>query len=105
MEKTSVAIRQWISNMAENSKQFSSRTLSSKWAHEVTTIVGNHRLKNKVTKLTFYVRQLAIGQHQQVHAENHRGCVIYNFVEHPTDACPTLQEIDLIANVAGILIG
>ncbi|RDX89621.1 hypothetical protein CR513_28635, partial [Mucuna pruriens] len=48
--------------------------------------------ENKITKLTSLVRQLAIGQHHS--SPLVRECGMYGFIEHPTNACPILQEIE-----------
>ncbi|RDY08196.1 hypothetical protein CR513_07615, partial [Mucuna pruriens] len=45
------------------------------------------RVVSELTKLTSLMRQLAVGQHQQV---VQRVCGICTSVEHPTDMCPTL---------------
>ncbi|RDX94474.1 hypothetical protein CR513_23144, partial [Mucuna pruriens] len=58
MDKTPVATRHLISNMARGAN--TSRAVS-----EVNTF-DNLRLENQLTKLTSLVRQLAVGQHQQV---------------------------------------
>ncbi|RDY10824.1 hypothetical protein CR513_04599, partial [Mucuna pruriens] len=50
------------------------------------------RVKNKITELISLVRQLAIGLHHI--SSPIRVCDIFAFVEHPTDACLTLQEIE-----------
>ncbi|RDX96702.1 hypothetical protein CR513_20611, partial [Mucuna pruriens] len=47
------------------------------------------RLKSKITKLTSLVRQLAIGQHHS--SPLVRVCGMCAFVEHATNACPTLS--------------
>ena len=66
MEKTHVATRQLISNMAANYQQFGTRvTATSKaTANEVivSMVANNQKLENKLIELTSLVRQLAIGQ-------------------------------------------
>ncbi|RDX81963.1 hypothetical protein CR513_37314, partial [Mucuna pruriens] len=47
----------------------------------------NIRLENQLTKLASLVRQLAVGQHQQI---TQPVCGICASVEHPTNMCPTL---------------
>ncbi|RDY04479.1 hypothetical protein CR513_11800, partial [Mucuna pruriens] len=54
--------------------------------------VDNLRLENQLTELTSLVRQLAVRQHQPSIAA--RVCSICTSVEHPTDMCPMLQEIE-----------
>ncbi|RDX91938.1 hypothetical protein CR513_26006, partial [Mucuna pruriens] len=55
-------------------------------------VVDNLRLENQLTDLTSLVMQLVVGQHQPSIAA--RVCGICTSVEHPTDMCPTLQEIE-----------
>ncbi|RDX81203.1 hypothetical protein CR513_38153, partial [Mucuna pruriens] len=55
--------------------------------------VDNLRLENQLTELTSLVRQLAIAQHQPSIAA--KVCGICTSMEHSTDMCPTLQEIEL----------
>ncbi|RDX90225.1 hypothetical protein CR513_27933, partial [Mucuna pruriens] len=54
--------------------------------------VDNLRLKNQLTKLTSLVRQLAVSQHQPSMVATL--CGICTSMEHPTDMCPKLQEIE-----------
>ena len=65
MDKTHVATRQLISNMAANYQQFGTR-VATPWivASEVfmSLVVDNQRLENKLTELTSLVTRLAIGQ-------------------------------------------
>ncbi|XP_027348036.1 uncharacterized protein LOC113859467 [Abrus precatorius] len=92
MDKTPTAARYLISNMAENSQQFSSRNLTTRVVHEASTssiaAVDNQRLENKLTELTSLVRQLAIGQ---TVPQIHQTCGICAG-DHYTDSCPQLQE-------------
>ena len=61
MDKTPVAARLLISNMAENSQQFGSRNFAStRVANEVSIVADNQRFENKLTELTSLVRQLAM---------------------------------------------
>ena len=63
-------------------------------------IVDNQRPENKLIELTSLVRQLAIGQQQNVMVANQpRLCGIYCASDHPIDACSTLQEIELATDV------
>ncbi|RDX88511.1 hypothetical protein CR513_29890, partial [Mucuna pruriens] len=80
MDKTPVATRHLISNMASNTQQFGIRGDSQS---QMVNEIG-------LTELTSLVRQLAIGQHQPSIVA--RVCGICTSVEHPTDMCPTLQE-------------
>ncbi|RDX69575.1 hypothetical protein CR513_51296, partial [Mucuna pruriens] len=92
MDKTSVATRHLISNMANNTQQFGTRgTIAPRMVNEIGTI-DNPRLENQLTELTSLVRQLAIGQHQPIATV--KACGICTSVEHPTDMCPTLQETE-----------
>ncbi|RDY13643.1 hypothetical protein CR513_01403, partial [Mucuna pruriens] len=68
-----------------NTQQFGSR------GSPATKIV-NERLENKITKLTSLVRQLAIGQHHS--SPLVRECGMCASIEHPTNVCPILQEIE-----------
>ncbi|KAK7315782.1 hypothetical protein VNO77_34357 [Canavalia gladiata] len=77
IDKTLTAARDLISNMAENSQQFNSQTNSL---------------------------QLAIGQQQQLNVvDKTKTYGICTSANHPTDACPTLQESETTnATVNGI---
>ncbi|RDY02126.1 hypothetical protein CR513_14458, partial [Mucuna pruriens] len=55
-------------------------------------VVNNQRLENQLTKLTMLIRHLVVGQHQPSIAS--RVCGICTSMEHPTNMCPTLQEIE-----------
>ncbi|RDY13312.1 hypothetical protein CR513_01779, partial [Mucuna pruriens] len=77
MDKTSVATRHLISNMASNTQQFGIRRANQ---------------SRMLTELTSLVRQLVVGQHQPSVVA--RVCGICTSVEHPTDMCPTLQETE-----------
>ncbi|RDX99001.1 hypothetical protein CR513_18012, partial [Mucuna pruriens] len=83
MDKTSVAARHLISNMA--------RVGQPRMVNEIGA-VDNLRLENQLTVLTSLVRQLAVGQHQPSLAA--RVCGICTSMEHHTDMCPMLQETD-----------
>ncbi|RDX89401.1 hypothetical protein CR513_28870, partial [Mucuna pruriens] len=52
----------------------------------------NLRLENQLFELTYLVSQLVVLQHQPNMAA--KVCGICTSVEHPTDLCPTLQEIE-----------
>ncbi|RDX99978.1 hypothetical protein CR513_16892, partial [Mucuna pruriens] len=82
MDKTPVVARYQISNMA---------TGQPRMVNEIG-VVDNLRLESQLTELTSLVRQLAVGQHQPSIVA--RVCGICTSVEHPTDMCPTLQEIE-----------
>ena len=59
MDKTPEVVRILISNMAENSQQFTSRNSSIiRTANEVSVsmVADNQRLENKLTELTSLVR-------------------------------------------------
>ncbi|RDX92528.1 hypothetical protein CR513_25330, partial [Mucuna pruriens] len=75
MDKTLVAARHLISNMASTA--------------------SNQRLENQLTELTSLVRQLAVSQHQPAMVA--KICGICTSVEHPIDMCPTLQETDWLS--------
>ncbi|RDY04770.1 hypothetical protein CR513_11480, partial [Mucuna pruriens] len=86
IDKTPVAARHLISNMASNTGPSPSRLVSEIGA------ASNQRLENQLTELTSLVRQLAVEQHQPALVE--KVCGICTSVEHPTDMYPTLQEIE-----------
>ncbi|RDX67966.1 hypothetical protein CR513_53107, partial [Mucuna pruriens] len=91
IDKTS-ATTHLISNMASNTQQFrTGGTIAPRMVNEVGTI-DNLRLENQLTELTSLVRQLAIGQHQPMATV--KACGICTSIEHPTNMCPTLQEIE-----------
>ncbi|RDX67694.1 hypothetical protein CR513_53394, partial [Mucuna pruriens] len=64
IDKTSVAARHLISNMANNIQQFRIRGASQSRMMNEIGIVDNLRLENQLTKLTSLVRQLAVRWHQ-----------------------------------------
>ncbi|RDX61493.1 hypothetical protein CR513_60270, partial [Mucuna pruriens] len=66
-------------------------------------VVDNLRLENQLTELTSMVRQLVVGQHQPSIAA--KVCGICTFMEHPTNMCPTLQEIESDHLESGEAIG
>jgi hypothetical protein len=84
VDKTTEAARQMISNMAANSKQFSTRgDFTSKYVNEVS--ISN--LENKVNDLTSLVRSSACGNVQQVKVYS-----ICSLQGHASNMCPTMQE-------------
>ncbi|RDX97350.1 hypothetical protein CR513_19882, partial [Mucuna pruriens] len=92
MDKMLAAARHLISNMASNTQQFGIRgAIQPRMVNEIGA-VDNLTLENQLTELTSLVRKLAVGQHQPSIAA--RVCGICNFVEHPTNMCPTLQETE-----------
>ncbi|RDX74348.1 hypothetical protein CR513_45919, partial [Mucuna pruriens] len=92
MDKTPVATRHLISNMASNTQQFGIRGPNQPRMVNEIGVASNQRLENQLTELTSLVRQLAISQHQPTVAV--KLCGICTSVEHPTDRCPTLQETE-----------
>ncbi|RDY08623.1 hypothetical protein CR513_07128, partial [Mucuna pruriens] len=67
---------------------------SSKGENEIN-VANNYRLENKFLEFTYVVRQLVIGQHQQINVANKclsKTCGICTYTNHPTNACLTLQE-------------
>ncbi|RDX68935.1 hypothetical protein CR513_52019, partial [Mucuna pruriens] len=92
MDKTPATARHLISNMASNTQQFRIKGPSqSRMVNEIGA-ASNLRLENQLSELTSLVRQLAVGQHQPNMVA--KVCGICTSVEHPTDLCPTLQEIE-----------
>ncbi|RDY03424.1 hypothetical protein CR513_13003, partial [Mucuna pruriens] len=83
MDKTPIATRNLISNMA--------RAAQPRMVNQIGA-VDNLRLENQLTELTLLVRQLAIRQHQPSLVA--RVCGICTSMEHPTEMCHTLQEIE-----------
>ena len=84
VDKTSEATKNLISNMAANSQQFGTRMdHTPKRVNEVST----SSLEQKVEELTSLMRQVVVGNRQQVKA-----CGICSIIGHATDMCPTLQE-------------
>ena len=66
-------------------------------------VTDNQRLENKLIELTSLVRQLAIGQQQNVMTTNQpRLYGICYALDHPIDACSTLQEIEQVVDVSAM---
>jgi hypothetical protein len=84
VDKTPEAARQFISNMAANSKQFSTR---GDFANKRVNEVSISNLENKVNDLTSFVCSLACGNVQHV-----KVCSICSLQGHASDMCPTMQE-------------
>ncbi|RDY02029.1 hypothetical protein CR513_14569, partial [Mucuna pruriens] len=83
MDKTPIAMRHLILNMASNTQQFEIRgAINNKAVNEVGVL----------TELTSLVRQLTVSQHQQI--PQVKVCGICTSMEHFTDMCPTLQETE-----------
>ncbi|KAJ9542483.1 hypothetical protein OSB04_028989 [Centaurea solstitialis] len=83
--KTPTQVRALITTMAENSQHFSGRSdmrREPQKVHEVNT--GS--IESKLYDLTNLVKQLVVGKEQV------KACGICTGVDHPTDACPQLQE-------------
>ncbi|XP_031254321.1 uncharacterized protein LOC116112302 [Pistacia vera] len=84
VDKTPEAAKQLISNMAANSQQFGIRhDAPPKRVNEVNT----SSIEQQLSDLTSLVRQLAVGNAQQVKA-----CGICSTMGHQMDMCPTLQD-------------
>ncbi|RDX98872.1 hypothetical protein CR513_18157, partial [Mucuna pruriens] len=92
MDKTPIAARHLISNMASNIQQFRIRGAAPSRMVNKVGAIDNQRLENQLTELRSLVRQLPIGKHQPSIAT--RVCGICTSMEHPTDMCPTLQETE-----------
>ncbi|RDX68920.1 hypothetical protein CR513_52033, partial [Mucuna pruriens] len=92
MDKTPVATRHLISNMASNTQQFGIRGPNPSRPVNEIGAASNQRLENQLTELTFLVRQLVVSQHHPARVA--KICGICTSVEHPTDLCPTLQETE-----------
>ncbi|RDX97952.1 hypothetical protein CR513_19214, partial [Mucuna pruriens] len=91
MDKIPATTRHLISNMVSNAQHFGIRGASQTRIMNEISAVDNLRIENQLTGLTSLVRKLAVGQHQPNIAA--RVCRKCTSVEHPTDMCPTLQEI------------
>ncbi|RDX92980.1 hypothetical protein CR513_24824, partial [Mucuna pruriens] len=108
IDKTPVAARHLISNMASNTQQFGIRGPNlSRPVNEIGA-ASNQRMENQLTELTSLVRQLAVSQHHPAMAA--KVCGICTSMEHPTDLCPTLQEtesgqIESVGAVGGFQYG
>ncbi|XP_062080513.1 uncharacterized protein LOC133785278 [Humulus lupulus] len=84
VDKTPAAARSLISNMAANSQQFGvCHKGSVKGVNET-----NSKVEQQLAQLTSMVQQMALGQ--QV-----KPCGICQLMGHLTDACPTLQEVQI----------
>ncbi|RDX92502.1 hypothetical protein CR513_25357, partial [Mucuna pruriens] len=92
MDKTPAAARHLISNMAGNTQQFGVRGPKPSWIVNEIGAATNQRMENQLAELTSLVRQLVVGQQQP--AMTAKICGICTSVEHLTDMCPTLQEIE-----------
>ncbi|RDX97033.1 hypothetical protein CR513_20244, partial [Mucuna pruriens] len=92
MDKTPVAARHLISNMASNTQQFGIRGPNPSRPVNEIGAASNQRMENQLTELTSLVRQLAVSQHHPAMAA--KICGICTSVEHPTDLCPSLQETE-----------
>ncbi|RDY00913.1 hypothetical protein CR513_15826, partial [Mucuna pruriens] len=93
MDKTAIAARHLISNMASNTQQLGIRGASQPRVVNEIGAVDNLRLENQLTELTSLVRQLVVRQHQPIIAA--RICGVCTSVEHPTNMCATLQKTEL----------
>ncbi|RDY11447.1 hypothetical protein CR513_03893, partial [Mucuna pruriens] len=85
IDKTPTTTRHLISKL----RATLNRAITSRVVNKVV-VIDNLRLENQLIELTSLVRQLAVGQHQP--SVPIRVCGICTFVEHPIDACPTIQE-------------
>ncbi|RDX64882.1 hypothetical protein CR513_56507, partial [Mucuna pruriens] len=84
MDKTPTAVRHLISNMASNTQQFGTKGAVMNRAVNEVGIIDNLRLENQQIELT--------SLHQQFPQVKIYG--ICTSMEHPTDMCSTLQEIE-----------
>ncbi|XP_071939239.1 uncharacterized protein [Coffea arabica] len=84
VNKTPDEAKLLISNMAENSQQFGTR---SEGITRRVNKVNHVDLAHQLIELTTLVRQMAMGKVQTV-----KTCGICAAPEHVTDMCPTLQE-------------
>ena len=93
MNKPPEDARALIEDMAANTQQFGERQalVAPKKVNEVST----SHLEQKLDKLTSLFEKLAVGTMQR------RVCGICSNYDHPTDACPTLQDDTQEANAIG----
>ncbi|RDX68818.1 hypothetical protein CR513_52153, partial [Mucuna pruriens] len=64
MDKMAATTRHLISNMESNTQQFGIRGTSQPQMVNEISAIDNLKLENQLTKLTSFVRQLVVGQHQ-----------------------------------------
>ncbi|XP_074306025.1 uncharacterized protein LOC141641253 [Silene latifolia] len=81
-----------LSELAESTRQFSVRSKTRR----VSMASSNPSLESKVGDLTSLIREMIMGNKQQVHA-----CGICSFNGHVTDQCPQMQEETEEVNDAG----
>uniref|UniRef100_A0A151UH40 Retrotransposon gag domain-containing protein n=1 Tax=Cajanus cajan TaxID=3821 RepID=A0A151UH40_CAJCA len=84
-------VKHLIEKMASNSQQFSTRNDNAiviKGVHDVATN-ANKKLESKLDALVNLVTQLAANQKSTSVA---RVCDICTSINHPIDACPSLQD-------------
>jgi len=90
--------------MASNSQQFASRNNSNITREvnkvDISYVVDHNKLANKIDELASMVKQLAMIQKftsaMPVFASL---CGICSPIDHFTDCCPTLQEIEVVGGV------
>ncbi|KAJ9551555.1 hypothetical protein OSB04_015600 [Centaurea solstitialis] len=88
--KTPTQVRALITTMAENSQHFSVRGDMRREPQKVNEVnVGS--IESRLYDLTNLVKQLVVGKEQV------KACGICTRVDHPTDACPQLQEDVLVS--------
>ncbi|XP_027357509.1 uncharacterized protein LOC113866909 [Abrus precatorius] len=96
VDKTPVAARDLIANMAANAQQFGTRAMFLvRGVNEVQTSDANQqRMENRIEELTSLVRQMALGQQrpQQTMPLATIICGICSLPNHPTDQCSELRE-------------
>ncbi|XP_074300457.1 uncharacterized protein LOC141631725 [Silene latifolia] len=81
-----------LSELAESTRQFSVRSKTRR----VSIASSNPSLESKVEDLTSLLREMIMGNKQQVHA-----CGICSSNGHVTDQCPQMQEETEEVNAAG----
>ncbi|RDX85215.1 hypothetical protein CR513_33632, partial [Mucuna pruriens] len=103
MDKTPVAARHLISNMASNTQQFGIRGPNPSRPVNEIGAASNQRLENQLTELTSLVRQLAVSQHHPAMAAKIYG--ICTLVEHPTLQETESGQTESVGAVGGFQYG
>nr|KYP32633.1 hypothetical protein KK1_046622 [Cajanus cajan] len=92
-DMTPASARGLIEKMASNSQQFNMRNdaIVMRGVHDVgaSESIEHKKLESKIDALTTLVSQLATSQKSVAPAKI---CDIYTSINHPTDACPSLQD-------------
>nr|KYP56240.1 hypothetical protein KK1_002477 [Cajanus cajan] len=92
-DMTLASTRGLIEKMASNSQQFNKRSdaIIVRGVHDVgaSDSTEHKKLESKIDALTTLVSQLAANQKSVAPT---KVCGIFTSINHPTDACPSLQD-------------